>query len=84
MACVRFTMKCSCRSSARFGVASAIAVGVGAGIGEEWLFRGVLQPLIGSIVASVVFGIAHVGGRSMLPFGVWATAMGLVLGASRL
>ena len=51
-----------------------------AGLGEEWLFRGVLQPLVGLVAASVLFGLAHVGGRTMLPFGVWASVMGLVLG----
>ncbi len=64
----------------RFGPLSAITVGSVAGIGEEWLFRGVLQPLIGWIAASVLFGFAHVGGRGMLAFGAWACAMGLVLG----
>lgn len=64
----------------RFGPLSALVVGSCAGLGEEWLFRGVVQPLIGWIGASVVFGLAHVGGRSMLAFGVWASGMGLVLG----
>ena len=65
---------------ARFGPASAIVVGTCAGLGEEWLFRGVVQPLVGWIPASLLFGLAHVGGRSMLAFGAWATAMGLALG----
>jgi membrane protease YdiL (CAAX protease family) len=65
----------------RFDLPSVIAVGAVAGIGEEWLFRGVVQPLVGWIAASLVFGFAHVGGRSMLPFGVWASGMGLALGA---
>jgi uncharacterized protein len=65
----------------RFGAPSAIIVGVAAGIGEEWLFRGVVQPFAGLIIASVLFGFAHVGGRSMVPFGVWASGMGLALGA---
>lgn len=65
---------------ARFGLASAVAVGACAGLGEEWLFRGVLQPLVGWIPASIAFGAAHIGGRSMLAFGAWATGMGLALG----
>jgi membrane protease YdiL (CAAX protease family) len=60
--------------------AGAIAIGAAAGLGEEWLFRGILQPLIGLGVSSVIFGLAHVGGRRMLAFGVWATGMGLVMG----
>ncbi len=51
-------------------------MGALAGIGEEWLFRGVIQPLAGLIVASLLFGLAHVGARSMVPFGVWAAAWG--------
>jgi len=65
----------------RFDLLSAIIVGVAAGIGEEWLFRGVVQPFGGWIIASVLFGFAHVGGRSMVAFGVWASGMGLALGA---
>lgn len=66
---------------ARFGPASIIGLGIAAGIGEEWLFRGVLQPLIGLVAASAVFGLAHVGGMKMLPFGVWAAGMGLLMGS---
>jgi membrane protease YdiL (CAAX protease family) len=57
-----------------------VAIGAAAGVGEEWLFRGVLQPLVGLVASSVLFGVAHVGGSRMLPFGVWATVMGLVMG----
>ncbi len=56
-----------------------------AGIGEELLFRGVLQPLVtrwstpfwGLIVASLVFGLAH--SLSTVYF-LLATAVGLYLG----
>jgi membrane protease YdiL (CAAX protease family) len=66
---------------ARLSIPSIIALGAAAGVGEEWFFRGVLQPLFGLAVSSVVFGLAHIGGKQMLAFGVWATAMGLALGA---
>jgi membrane protease YdiL (CAAX protease family) len=62
------------------GLASNVAIGVAAGIGEEWLFRGALQPIVGLVGASVAFGLAHIGGRQMLPFGLWATGMGFALG----
>lgn len=65
---------------ARLGLVSIVLIGTAAGIGEEWLFRGVLQPLIGILPASIAFGIAHVGGRNMLPFGLWAAIMGVLLG----
>jgi membrane protease YdiL (CAAX protease family) len=60
-----------------FGI---VLIGIAAGVGEEWLFRGVLQPVLGLVPASVLFGLAHVGGPRMLPFGVWATVMGLAMG----
>ena len=53
---------------------------VAAGIGEELLFRGVIQPTIGLVPASVIFGIAHFGGRGMVMFGIWAGLMGLIFG----
>ena len=59
------------------GLAAAIVLGFAAGVGEEWLFRGIVQPLLlGLVAASVLFGLAHVGSRRMLPFGVWATMGG--------
>lgn len=36
-----------------------IAIAAFAGIGEEVLFRGVLQPRAGWLIASVLFGLAH-------------------------
>jgi membrane protease YdiL (CAAX protease family) len=65
----------------RLDTMAIVVIGVAAGLGEEWLFRGVLQPAIGWIAASVAFGLAHVGGRLMLPFGIWASAMGVALGS---
>jgi membrane protease YdiL (CAAX protease family) len=65
----------------RLSPVGAVVIGAAAGLGEEWLFRGILQPLTGLAVSSVIFGAAHVGGSRMLPFGVWATAMGLVMGS---
>jgi membrane protease YdiL (CAAX protease family) len=55
-------------------------VSLAAAVGEEILFRGWLQPLIGWMPAALVFGAAHVAGARMLAFGAWATGMGLVLG----
>jgi uncharacterized protein len=62
-----------------------IAVAACAGLGEELLFRGVFQPLVGRwttpivglIVASVIFGLFHA--VSLLYF-VLATAVGVYLG----
>ena len=63
------------------GPLSAVAIGAAAGVGEEWFFRGIVQPIVGVAPASVLFGLAHVGGMRMLPFGVWATGMGLIMAA---
>jgi membrane protease YdiL (CAAX protease family) len=64
----------------RFDTPSIVVIGVMAGVGEEWLFRGVLLPTVGWVLSSIIFGVAHIGSRSMIPFGVWASGMGLVLG----
>jgi membrane protease YdiL (CAAX protease family) len=58
-----------------------VAIGVAAGVGEEFFFRGVLQPELGLVAASVIFGLLHTGGRDTLVFGVWVTCMGAALGA---
>ena len=66
-----------------FGALPPYAIGVigtAAGLGEELLFRGVLQPLIGWVAASLAFGLAHSGSRGMLPFAAWASIMGAALG----
>ena len=55
------------------------------GLSEELLFRGVMIPALGSgvlavVVSSLLFGVLHLGGVQQWPYGVWATAVGLVLG----
>ncbi|MGE3277234.1 MAG: lysostaphin resistance A-like protein [Vicinamibacterales bacterium] len=64
----------------RGSLAGSLVIGAAAGIGEEWFFRGLLQPLLGWFWASVLFGAAHVGGRRLLALGAWAALMGMVLG----
>jgi hypothetical protein len=51
-----------------------------AGFAEELLFRGLLQPRIGLIAASVVFGALHGPSRGLWPLAVWAGSAGLLLG----
>jgi hypothetical protein len=57
-----------------------IVISVLAGVGEELLFRGVLQALVGLPVASAVFGAVHVGGRGFVGYGVWAACIGALFG----
>lgn len=49
---------------------------------EEALFRGVLQAEFGLWSSSALFGLLHTGDRRLWLTGLWATAMGLVLGLS--
>lgn len=50
-------------------------------LGEELLFRGLLQPWIGLVLQALVFGFLHqVRGPSRWVWMAWATAVGLVLG----
>ena len=64
----------------RISPVGIVTLGMAAGVAEEWLFRGILQPLVGVALASLLFGAAHIGGPHMLAFGVWASTMGLVMG----
>ncbi|MCG8554852.1 MAG: CPBP family intramembrane metalloprotease [Proteobacteria bacterium] len=51
-------------------------------VGEELLFRGAMQPVLGLWLTSALFGVLHGGlSRRLWPWAVWAGAMGLVLGA---
>lgn len=47
-----------------------------AGVGEEILFRGAWQPTFGPILASLAFGLCHVGSRGTIVLGVWAALVG--------
>ncbi len=61
---------------------SAIAaLALGSGLGEELLFRGALQPALGLLPASLLFGLLHMApGRPGLGWSLWAALMGLLLG----
>jgi len=52
------------------------------GVAEEALFRGALQPQLGLVGASVVFGLAHFAPRrDLLPWTLFSLAAGFGLGA---
>ncbi|HIE52808.1 MAG TPA: CPBP family intramembrane metalloprotease [Armatimonadetes bacterium] len=57
-----------------------LIISLGAGFAEEILFRGVVQPSLGWITASLLFGCLHVPQRKFLSLGAWATGQGLYLG----
>ena len=52
------------------------------GFAEELFFRGALQPWMGYVATSIVFGAVHLGpSRKFLPWTIWAVAMGFLFGA---
>ena len=57
-----------------------IVISILAGVGEEVLFRGAMQPVWGLIVTSLVFGLFHIGGRLTVALGIWAACTGALLG----
>lgn len=60
----------------------AFLAAVLSGCAEELLFRGALQPLLGLPIASVLFGLVHVGpGRRFVPWTIFATVAGFAFGS---
>ncbi|MFC1525059.1 lysostaphin resistance A-like protein [Planctomycetota bacterium] len=58
-----------------------IILALSSGLAEETFFRGGLQPLIGLVPTSLVFGLAHFPlKKTLLPWTVFAFIMGLLLG----
>jgi CAAX protease family protein len=56
-------------------------VAVFSGVGEETFFRGAIQQEFGLVVASLVFGLVHVGpDRRYLVWTVWAVLAGFLFG----
>jgi membrane protease YdiL (CAAX protease family) len=58
-----------------------VLVSVFSGIGEEAFFRGALQPALGLVATSVLFGALHVGpDRRYLVWTLWAVGAGFLFG----
>jgi membrane protease YdiL (CAAX protease family) len=52
------------------------------GFVEEFFFRGALQPVIGIVITSFLFGVVHfVPKRVFIPWSLYATFAGFVLGS---
>ncbi len=50
-------------------------------VGEEFMFRGVVQAAFGWIPASLLFGLLHIGpGKKYLPWTLFAVVVGFLLG----
>jgi membrane protease YdiL (CAAX protease family) len=61
----------------RLGVAEVLVLALCSAISEEAFFRGVLQPEIGLVAASVLFGLLHPLGPAYV---LWAGTVGAGLG----
>lgn len=58
-----------------------ILLSIFSGVGEEAFFRGAVQQEFGLIVASLVFGLAHIGpDRRYLVWTIWAVLAGFLFG----
>jgi membrane protease YdiL (CAAX protease family) len=58
-----------------------VLISVFSGVGEEVFFRGAVQPEFGLVVASLAFGLLHVGpDRRYLVWTVWAVLAGFLFG----
>ena len=58
-----------------------VLVSVFSGVGEEAFFRGALQPVLGLVLTSLLFGVLHVGpDRRYLVWSLWAVAAGFLFG----
>ncbi|MBW1809031.1 MAG: CPBP family intramembrane metalloprotease [Deltaproteobacteria bacterium] len=62
-----------------FGQVAAIALA--SSIAEEAFFRGAMQPTLGLVLTSLIFGCLHIGPtRTFISWTIMATLMGFVLG----
>jgi membrane protease YdiL (CAAX protease family) len=58
-----------------------VVLAIASGVAEEVFFRGVLQPALGWLLASLIFGLVHFAPeRTLLPWTGFAIAAGMVLG----
>ncbi len=58
-----------------------VLVSIFSGVGEEVFFRGALQPEIGLVASSLLFGVLHVGpNRRYLVWTAWAVGAGFLFG----
>lgn len=58
-----------------------LVLALASSVGEELLFRGALQPMIGVWMQAIVFALLHIGpGLRFLPWTLSALALGLVFG----
>ena len=61
---------------AHVSLADILIISALAGLGEELLFRGAWQAAFGPVIASLAFGLCHIGSRGTIILGVWAAIVG--------
>ena len=62
-------------------LSTCLALAAASSIGEEFLFRGVIQPELGLLTTSILFALVHVPmERALLLWPLFAFGMGLVVG----
>ena len=62
--------------------AEVAVLALASGLGEEVFFRGALQPRVGLVIASLLFGLAHlIPTRQLAPWAGFAALAGVSLGA---
>ncbi len=66
----------------RLSLTECWLLAVASSLGEEALFRGALQPQVGLVAASLIFGLAHfVPRRDLMPWTLFSVVAGFLLGA---
>ncbi len=64
------------------GSVQIVALALASGVGEELFFRGALQPRVGLLLASLLFGLAHLlPSWPLVLWSLFAGVAGLALGA---
>jgi membrane protease YdiL (CAAX protease family) len=70
-------------SLGRVSIPDALLLAAASGLGEELFFRGALQPRVGLMVATLLFGCVHfVPRRELLPWTGFAIAAGALFGVT--
>lgn len=65
----------------RLSISGIILIALSSSIAEETFFRGALQPHLGLIATSLIFGLLHFPiNRRYIPWTVFAVGMGFLLG----
>jgi len=65
----------------RLKLYEVVVIALASGVAEETIFRGALQPHLGLIITSILFGLMHFPlSRFMIPWTMFAIVMGFILG----